>query len=762
MAGKGKTREEPPEAGPGTPEESERHFRDLVDLLPQPVFEVDQKGVFTFANRCAVDTFGYTAEDVREGKSCLEVVAPADRERAETNIGNVLRGQSQTGNEYLLLRRDGSTFPAVVNSSPIVSEGRVVGLRGIVVDLTSIRHAEERLFLLETVIQEAPDGIQIVDLEGFIIFSNRAVEDIYGFSPEEFRGRHVNDLNRDPSFAGEVILPAISKTGRWEGELEVRHKDGHTFPVWLNTSLVMTAEGKAAAMVGIIKDLTERKKAEMALRQSEELYRTVVENTGTGIATVEEDMTLSFVNAEFSKITGVSREELIGRPIPFHMICEEDRARVGEYHARRREDPASVQDSYEFDLITGDGKRKNLYIIVSMIPGTKKSLVSMMDMTEKVRSERDLRESEEKFRDLAENSPNIIFINQAGRVVYVNRLCEQELGYSREELLRPDFDFRTLIAPDSRELVERKFEDHMRGENISPYEYGLLTRGGERKDVINSPQLIAFQGKPAILGIVTDISARKKAEEELCRAYGELERQNQELRKLDRMKDALIRDVSHELKTPVAKHAMQLEILKPIVREHELSNEEHRALAVMEESIRRQESVISNLLDLSRLEGGTREYRREPVRVDDLLRRVLSDYSYATEIHGIDVGIEAETVTISSDAEMLWHLFSNLVNNAIKFQRGGAAGKITVSVARGGGEARVEVRDNGIGMAREEIPKAFSRFYQVSTSSEGSGVGLAICHMIAEGLGGAIRLESGGSGKGTAAIVTLPLTGRPA
>jgi PAS domain S-box-containing protein len=443
------------------------------------------------------------------------------------------------------------------------------------------------------------------------------------------------------------------------------------------------------------------------------------------------------------------------------MICEADRERLLTYHRMRREDPASAPDNYEFDLITRDEQRKNIYIIVSMIPGTNKSLVSMMDMTEKVRSERELRESEAKFRDLAEKSPNMIYINQAGRVVYVNRLCEEETGYTREELLGPDFDFRSLIASDSRELVEQKLEAHSRGDDVDPYEYGLLTRGGKRKEVINSSQLITFQGKPAILGIVTDITARKKAEKELARAYGELERQNLELRKLDRMKDTLIRDVSHELKTPVAKHAMQLEILKPIVREHKLSDEEYRALLVMEESIKRQESVIGNLLDLSRLEGGTREYRREPVRLDELLRRVLSDYSYATEVHGIAVGVEAETVTISSDAEMLWHLFSNLVNNAIKFQKGGTPGKVTVSVSGKNGEARVEVCDNGIGMDQEEIPRAFSRFYQASTASEGSGVGLTICRMIAEGLGGGIRLESNGSGMGTSAIVTLPLTEGP-
>jgi signal transduction histidine kinase len=113
---------------------------------------------------------------------------------------------------------------------------------------------------------------------------------------------------------------------------------------------------------------------------------------------------------------------------------------------------------------------------------------------------------------------------------------------------------------------------------------------------------------------------------------------------------------------------------------------------------------------------------------------------------------------ISSDAEMLWHLFSNIVNNAIKFRRKGVPGRILVSVQQLDGEVKVSVRDDGIGMDKEDMDRAFSRFYQASASYEGSGVGLTICRMIAQGLGGRILLESEGSGKGLTATVALPST----
>jgi signal transduction histidine kinase len=107
---------------------------------------------------------------------------------------------------------------------------------------------------------------------------------------------------------------------------------------------------------------------------------------------------------------------------------------------------------------------------------------------------------------------------------------------------------------------------------------------------------------------------------------------------------------------------------------------------------------------------------------------------------------------------MLRHLFSNLMNNAIKFRRRDLPGKVRISMEQRDGEVEVRISDNGVGMARENLDRAFSRFFQASAAYEGSGVGLTICRMIAEGLGGGVRLESEGRGKGVTAAVTLPLS----
>jgi PAS domain S-box-containing protein len=148
-------------------------------------------------------------------------------------------------------------------------------------------------------------------------------------------------------------------------------------------------------------------------------------------------------------------------------------------------------------------------------PAIQGILINTRDVTERVQAERTLKESEEKFRSLAEQSPNMIFINQRGRVVYANKRCEEMMGYTRDEFYAPDFDFMILVPPEHRELVKTSFEKHVRGQDVEPYEYSLVTRDGQRIESILNSKLIDYGGEKAILGIVTDISHRKQVERTL-------------------------------------------------------------------------------------------------------------------------------------------------------------------------------------------------------------------------------------------------------
>jgi PAS domain S-box-containing protein len=177
--------------------------------------------------------------------------------------------------------RDGETRTLEIKASPLIDfTGKTIAGIETVRDITERKKAGARLKLFSEAIEEAMDGIQIVDLDGKIVYSNKAVKELYGFSPEELIGKNVNEMNADREFAGRVILPGIRETGRWNGEIMVLHKDGRTFPIWLSTALVKDEQGMPIAMVGIIRDITERKQAEeMMTRHREQLVKLVEERT---------------------------------------------------------------------------------------------------------------------------------------------------------------------------------------------------------------------------------------------------------------------------------------------------------------------------------------------------------------------------------------------------------------------------------------------------------------------------------------------------
>ncbi len=137
--------------------------------------------------------------------------------------------------------------------------------------------------------------------------------------------------------------------------------------------------------------------------------------------------------------------------------------------------------------------------------------------SKRINMENALAESEELFRQLAEQSPNMIFINQGGKVVYANKKSEEVTGYSKNEFYSPEFDFKVLIQPEYLESLMENFKKHMEGKDVLPLEYAIRTRNGERVEVIINTKLIKYGEDKAILGIITDITERKKAEKEIER-----------------------------------------------------------------------------------------------------------------------------------------------------------------------------------------------------------------------------------------------------
>jgi PAS domain S-box-containing protein len=562
--------------------------------------------------------------------------------------------------------------------------------------------------------------------------------------PETMRGFYcLRDVNGRPA---TVVRASMSRDIYRQGQATVR-----LFVVSLVSMGIILM---AVSLILLNRTIEGRLLAEAALRESQRHYRSLF-NDSRAVMLLVDPITGEIIDANGAacRFYGCDAE---GRCS--HTIGEITALPVAEVQAeveRAREEGRDYL-LLRHRLFNGEIRDVEVYQSPLTLGGRGLLFSIVHDVSQRRRAEEALRESEEMFRSLAEESPNMIFINDFRRIVYVNRRCVEMMGYSREEFGAPGFTFLSLVAPEDHGRLQGNFRRHQQGQDVGQVEYTLVTRDGRRLPAILGTKLISFQSSPSILGIVTDITERKRSEELLRNALREIEIQNENLRKLDRIKDGLIRDVSHELKTPVAKHAMQMELLKRLLADSNLQDRAASILRVMDSSIRRQESVIRNILDLARLEGGGRKYQFGLLRLDEAVQKVLEDYRHDFSVHGMEARASLVPVEVTSDQQMVWHVLSNIVTNAIKFRSPEAPPVLDVTLAVDAGGAVLTLTDNGIGLGEEEKERVFDRFFKGNPSLEGSGIGLSIVKTILDDLGVGIVINSPGKGKGVTVTLRFP------
>jgi PAS domain S-box-containing protein len=244
--------------------ESEERFRNFFEGAPDAMLIADpETGIILDANPTAARMMQRPHEEIVGLHQSELHPRRMDEHSMSTFKEHAQEKKGLIPVENYLVRPDGTEVPIEVLAQEITLKGKTV-LLGTFRDITKRKRAEGQLKLYSEALEEAADGFHIVDLEGRIIHANKASEDIFGFSAEEIKGKHVAELNVDPDVAEQEIIPTIKKFGKWAGELMVRHKDGSEFPVWLTTALVRDSEGMPIAMVGSNRDITERKRAEEA------------------------------------------------------------------------------------------------------------------------------------------------------------------------------------------------------------------------------------------------------------------------------------------------------------------------------------------------------------------------------------------------------------------------------------------------------------------------------------------------------------------
>jgi signal transduction histidine kinase len=245
--------------------------------------------------------------------------------------------------------------------------------------------------------------------------------------------------------------------------------------------------------------------------------------------------------------------------------------------------------------------------------------------------------------------------------------------------------------------------------------------------------------------------------EALQAKVAELEQAQAERKRLERMKDNLIRDVSHELKTPLAKMQMSVEKLIETVGAPSIDRQEVAKVSeIVAGNVQRLQHTVNNILDLSSLESGRIPYHITRVQPKNLISQVILDMQLLAETKGLKLvaALSEDLPQVEGDREKLLRVLTNLVDNAVKFTE---QGKIVISAEKKAHEVEIAVSDSGRGILRKNLNRAFDRFWQERASVPGAGVGLAICKTIVEAHGGKIWAESAGRGQGTTARFTLPI-----
>jgi PAS domain S-box-containing protein len=506
--------------------ESQEVLQAVLNSIPVRVFWKDKNSKYLGCNMPFARDAGFEKPEDVIGKDDR---AMGWREQAELYRADD-RGVIESGNARLHIEEpqttpSGEQITLLTSKVPLRDvNGAIVGVLGTYQDITERKRAEiilqESERQLSSIYETVGDVIFHLGVEADgnyrFISVNQAFCSVTGLSKEMIVGKLVNEVIPEPS-----LSMAIGKYRRAiEEKSVIRWEETSNYPKGqligeVSIAPVFNDKGRCTHLVGSVHDVTERKQAVQALRESENAYRAIFENTGSATVIIEEDTVISLANSEFERLTGWAREEVEGKMSWTQFVVPEDLELMTARHRLRRENLDAIPRTYEFRLCDRKGVTRHILLNVVMIAGTGKSVASLTDITERKRIEEALRTSESAYRAIFENTGTATMIVEEDTTISLaNSEFEKLTGYTREEVEGKMCWTKFVVAED----LGRMFEQH-RLRRINPsaalksYEFQLLNKGGAVRDVLMTVDIIPGTGQS--VASCLDITKRKQAEREL-------------------------------------------------------------------------------------------------------------------------------------------------------------------------------------------------------------------------------------------------------
>lgn len=596
---------------------------------------------------------------------------------------------------------------------------------------------------------------------------NPAAEEIFGYRAEEVIGRNIKMLMPEPyhsqhdGYLGNYLDTGERKiigTGR---EVVGRRKDGSTFPMDLAVSEYTLGERRL--FTGIVRDITERKRMEQELRrgleeraQAEERMRSVVNHVVDAIITIDENGIVATFNPAAEKIFGYTADEVIGRNVSL-LMPEPDRSRHDSYIANYLRTGQAKIIGVGREVV---GRRKNGLVFPMELAinefrlGERRYFTGIVrDITERKRSEEELRRAEERMQSVVDHVVDgIITIDHRGKVESFNPAAEKLFGYAGKEMIGRNVKY--LMPEPYHSQHDDYIANYLRTGKAKIIGIGREVVG-RRKDGTTFPMELAVSefhiGRQRYFtGIVRDITERKRLEQELRRRLDEL-------RTADRQKNEFLAMLGHELRNPLAPMRNALQIIRMPDADRDMVN---RARDIMERQLQHLVRLVDDLLDVSRIISGKIELRKQLVNIHDVVERAVETANPIIETrgHALHTDLPEEPVWVEGDLVRLAQVIANLLTNAAKYTE--HSGQIWLSAKREGKLLALHVRDSGIGIDPEILPRIFDVFVQadpsLARSQGGLGIGLTLVKRIVEMHGGTIEAHSPAKGKGSEFVVRLP------
>ncbi|MDY6833940.1 MAG: PAS domain S-box protein [Chloroflexota bacterium] len=745
--------------------EAELRYTAIFENPLQMVYINDEHGRFLEANDCAMERFGYTREDI--GKVFFQdIVHPEDLPKAFQAVADVMEtGRMGDPVELRLVLPNGEIAWIETFGIPLErGDGEYKGL-GIAQDVTQRKRTEEALRdserLYRLLAENATDVIWTMDLNLQYTYVSPSITRLRGFTPEEVKTHRVIDTMTPESaeYATQIFIEEIEKEriGIEEPfrsrllELELNRKDGSTVWTEITMSFLRDEDGQPTGILGVTRDISERRKAEEAIQEAERRYKAIFNNPLQLVYLVDLNGNVLDMNDSTKELLEYSTEELV--KLSFADVLHPEDLNSALAALNENMFTGGLERPYEVRILTKS--REVIWVETLGVPLYRNGEVYAglgigHDISERKRAEEQLKASEERYRLLVDSAPDpIVLVDLTGTIMSCNTAIEKVTGFHPEELEGEWFQDLVTLDPYDLPAFTTFFSDLLEGRQVDDFEMKFIHRDGSIRWTSVKVRILYRDEQPSsILVIARDVTQRVISQRELQRRSEALERSNRELEQF-----AYI--ASHDLQEPLRMVASYVQLLERRYKGR-LDEDADEFISYAVDGANRMQRMINDLLTYSRV--GTRGKAFEPTDCESVLDTALANLKLTIEENNAVITHDP-LPTIMADSSQLIQLFQNLIANAIKFH-GNKVPYVHARATRNNGEWVFSVHDNGIGIDPEYKERVFVIFQRLHTHEEypGTGIGLAVCKRIVERHQGRIWVEST-PGEGTDFFFTVPAEG---